>query len=201
MQQKLIANGCLKLTGKHYRLPTEAEWEYAARGGTIGPYFFKANPESLTSKSFKNRILGPDTSVVNSYVVYAENSKDKTWEPCLTQPNPFGLINMLGNVAEFCSDWYAPNTYSTYPEGKIIDPKGPLAGSEKVIRGGYFKSDAKDLRCAFRDHTYADDWLKTDPQMPKSKWWYSNCNYVGFRVVCEYLPVLTPESKSALVIK
>jgi sulfatase modifying factor 1 len=190
-----------KLTGKNYRLPTEAEWEYAARAGTHGGYYFKANPSKLTSKSLKNRIFGRDTSVINSNIVYSENSKDKTREPGQMQPNPFGLVNMLGNVAEFCSDWYAENAYNSYPEGIITDPKGPLSGTEKVIRGGYFRSDASDVRCAFRDHTFTGNWMKTDPQMPKSKWWYSDCNFVGFRVVCESLPARVENSKSSSLSK
>ncbi len=56
---------------------------------------------------------------------------------------------------------------------------------EHVVRGGSYKSDARDLRCAARDYTRTKDWLKTDPQMPKSKWWYSDQIHVGFRVVCE----------------
>jgi len=55
-----------------------------------------------------------------------------------------------------------------------------------VIRGGSFKNDAAGLRSAARDHTRTDAWLMTDPQIPKSIWWYSDCNDVGFRVVCEY---------------
>ncbi len=184
-----------KLTGRTYRLPTEAEWEYAARGGTDGPYFFKANPNKLTSRSFRNRLFGTDTAVINSYVVYARNSQDKTKEPGNMKPNPFGLVNMLGNVAEFCSDWYSENAYAEYPPGLVVDPKGPATGTEKVIRGGYFRSDAVDVRCASRDHTYTEAWLKTDPQMPKSKWWYSDCNYVGFRVVCEAGNLSKPDKK------
>ncbi len=97
---------------------------------------------------------------------------------------------MLGNVAEFCYDYYAPNTYQN-DKGKVAeDPKGPSRGSEHVIRGGSYKSDAKDTRCAARDHTRTRDWLMTDPQMPKSIWWYSDCIDVGFRVVCEMDPDL-----------
>ena len=61
----------------------------------------------------------------------------------------------------------------------------PLAGKEHVIRGGSFKSDARDVRSAARDFTKTKAWLMTDPQMPKSIWWYSDCIDVGFRVVCE----------------
>ncbi len=64
--------------------------------------------------------------------------------------------------------------------------RGPAAGTEHVIRGGSFKSDAADVRLAARDHTRHGAWLVTDPQIPKSLWWYSDCIDVGFRVVCEY---------------
>jgi formylglycine-generating enzyme required for sulfatase activity len=91
---------------------------------------------------------------------------------------------MLGNVAEFCSDYYAPNAYKT-AVGEMVDPKGPESGQEHVLRGGSFKSDAKDVRSASRDFTKSKAWLVTDPQMPKSVWWYSDCIDNGFRVVCE----------------
>ncbi len=68
----------------------------------------------------------------------------------------------------------------------LRDPKGPQEGTEHVIRGGSFKSTAGLVRSAARDYTRTDAWLKTDPQMPKSIWWYSDCFNVGFRVVCEF---------------
>ena len=68
------------------------------------------------------------------------------------------------------------------------DPHGPESGTEHVVRGGSYRSDAADLRCAARDHTRNDDWLVTDPQEPKSIWWYSDVTDVGFRVVREYDP-------------
>ncbi|NLO00961.1 MAG: SUMF1/EgtB/PvdO family nonheme iron enzyme, partial [Bacteroidales bacterium] len=101
---------------------------------------------------------------------------------------PFGLKNMLGNVAEFCLDYYDPQVYSKYPQGVVKNPRGPREGLEHVVRGGSFKNSAKDLRVAKRDFTMTRDWLVTDPQIPKSIWWYSDCNHVGFRVVCEYDP-------------
>jgi hypothetical protein len=67
-----------------------------------------------------------------------------------------------------------------------VDPRGPSSGQEHVVRGGSYRSDAADLRCAARDHTRTDDWMITDPQSPKSIWWYSDCTDVGFRVVREY---------------
>jgi len=174
-----------KVTGKLYRLPTEAEWEYAARGGTSTPYFFEGSPKDYAGQGLWKRLFGPDTSVINSYVCYAENSQARPEVPGSKRENPFGLEHMPGNVAEFCSDWYAEETYETYAGKPVRNPRGPEGGKEFVIRGGSFRDDAAMVRSAARDHTRSDDWLKTDPQIPKSIWWYSDCYHVGFRVVCE----------------
>jgi formylglycine-generating enzyme required for sulfatase activity len=179
-----------QVTGKKYRLPTEAEWEYACRGGTDTPYFFEGTAKDYTSEGFFKKIFGADTSIISGYTTYAGNSPNKTRTPLDVKPNPFGLLNMVGNVAEFCSDWYSPDTYKAYPSiesGKAtLNPKGPTTGTEHVIRGGAYWSDAKDLRSASRDKTQHDAWLVTDPQIPKSIWWYSDSRHVGFRVVCEW---------------
>lgn len=172
-----------KVTGKNYRLPTEAEWEYACRGGTETPYFFAGNPKKFTSGGFLKKIFGPDTSVISSYAVYRQNSNSKTQEPAFVKPNPFGLKNMAGNVAEFCLDFYSADSYKADTVSRV-NPHGPVKGSEHVIRGGSFKSDAADLRSAARDVTKTRAWLVTDPQIPKSIWWYSDVIDVGFRVVC-----------------
>ncbi len=174
-----------KVTGKTYRLPTEAEWEYACRGGTSSPYFFEGNPKDFREKGVLGRIISKENNTINEFIIFRENSDSKTQEPDKVKANPFGLKNMLGNAAEYCSDWYAPDSYSHLAEGSK-DPKGPASGEEHVIRGGSFKSDAGSVRCASRDYTRTEAWLKTDPQIPKSKWWLSDCNYVSFRVVCEF---------------
>lgn len=173
-----------KKTGKKYRLPTEAEWEYATRGGTETPYFFAGDPKKLSDQGFWRKFFDADTTNINRYVVYTKNSKNKTQEPSFVQANPFGLKNTLGNVMEYCSDWYAEDAYAKMPDG-VVDPKGPASGKEHVVRGGQFSDDAADLRSAARGHTEHDKWLKTDPQNPKSIWWYSDIRSIGFRVVCE----------------
>lgn len=153
------------VTGRSYRLPTEAEWEYACRAGTETPYFFEGDPEQYD----KRGIFGgrPDTAVIGRYVVYRGNSPSRTQEPSFVKANPWGLKNMSGNVAEFCSDIY---------EGT----------DEHVTRGGSYRDGAGGVRSAARDYTRTSEWLKTDPQMPKSVWWYSDCFYVGFRVVMDW---------------
>lgn len=173
-----------KVTGKKYRLPTEAEWEYACRGGTETPYFFEGSPKDFTSDGFLKKFFGPDTAVISSRVVYKENSSSKTQLPSSVTGNQFGLLNMSGNVYEFCLDFYSPDSYRN-DTTSLINPGGPETGQEHVIRGGSFKSDAGDVRSAARDFTKNKAWLMTDPQIPKSIWWYSDCIDVGFRVVCE----------------
>jgi formylglycine-generating enzyme required for sulfatase activity/nitrate/TMAO reductase-like tetraheme cytochrome c subunit len=174
------------VTGKSYRLPTEAEWEYACRAGTSTPYFFPGDPNKFEKTGLIAKLSKNDTAVINTYIIYRSNSPSKTQTPDMVRANPFGLKNILGNVAEFCSDWYRQDTYSQYSGGEIKDPKGPESGDEHVVRGGSFLDMAGNLRSAARSQTRTDDWLKTDPQIPKSIWWYSDCFNVGFRVVCDF---------------
>ena len=175
------------VTGKKYRLPTEAEWEYASRGNTEGSYFFAGDPGDIQPEGFWSSFSSGDTSAINRYVVSALNSDGQTKPPSAVEPNPFGLLNMLGNVREFCADWYSENTYAAYAENEVtVNPTGPAEGENYVVRGGSYKSSAAELRIARRDYTRKAAWQMTDPQIPKSLWWYSDCNDVGFRVVCEY---------------
>lgn len=175
-----------QMTGKRYRLPTEAEWEYAARAGSQGAYFFEGDPRRYVREGVIRKIFGPDTSIISSYIIYEENSNGKTHSPSQVAPNPFGLKNMLGNVAEFCLDYYDPNVYGKYPAGLIKNPMGPRNGEAHSIRGGAYDQSARETRVSNRDFTRETEWLETDPQIPKSIWWYSDCKNVGFRVVCEY---------------
>jgi formylglycine-generating enzyme required for sulfatase activity len=171
------------ITGKKYRLPTEAEWEYAARGGSETPYFFEGNPKSFSNEGFWRKFFNAKTDGITSYVIYTNNSKNRTQEPGNVKANPFGLKNMLGNVMEYCADKYDAQAYGK--TGENVNNPLVTEGEEWVVRGGYYASDASGVRCAARDYTKHDDWLRTDPQQPKSIWWYSDVRGVGFRIVCE----------------
>ena len=174
------------VTGKKFRLPTEAEWEYAARGGAATPYPFPGNPGDYTQKSWKNKIFGAKTDPIAKYIWYEANSAAKSHPAESEKPNPWGLLNMLGNIREYCLDYYDAQTYSRDAKSEAVEnPRGPEEGKEHVIRGGSYKSDAADVRAAARDHTRHDAWMVTDPQDPKSVWWYSDCVDIGFRVVRE----------------
>lgn len=174
------------VSGKTYRLPTEAEWEYACKAGTTTPYFFPGDPKKYEKSGLKAKLSKNDTTIINTYIIYSGNSPTKTQPPDMVRSNPFGLKNMSGNVAEFCSDWYQPDSFSQNSNEIIKDPKGPESGTEHVTRGGSFLDLAGSVRSATRNYTRQEQWLRTDPQMPKSIWWYSDCFNVGFRVVCEF---------------
>ena len=122
------------------RLPTEAEWEYAARGGV------KTNSgSSQTSYAGSNDL--------NSVAWYGDNSGSKTHPVAQKQANALGLYDMSGNVWEWCSDWYSDSYYSESPQN---DPQGPNSGSSRVLRGGGWDYNGSNCRVAYRVRDYPD---------------------------------------------
>lgn len=117
-----------------YRLPTEAEWEYAARSGLLYP-----TPQRVTDEAWT-----------------AENSEGSVKEVASKIKNPFGLYDMLGNAAEWTSDWYSARAYN---DGPAVDPKGPGTGTQRVVRGGSFLSNARSLTFTARSSALPEDRL------------------------------------------
>jgi formylglycine-generating enzyme required for sulfatase activity len=126
--------------GNEYRLPTEAEWEYAARAGSTTAF---ANGEISELQCGND----PNLSAIGWYCGNSGQSFDRSIYPVAQKnPNGWGLFDMHGNVSEWCGDWYGD-----YPSGPVIDPTGPLSGSYRVIRGGSYHRHAGDCRSAVRN--------------------------------------------------
>jgi sulfatase modifying factor 1 len=133
--------------GRTYRLPTEAEWEYAARGGTRTPFWTGSDPQDLAAAG------NTADAALHSKVPRAKGTA--AWDdgfPFLApvgsfRPNPFGLHDVHGNVWEWCLDWYGADTYAKSP---VDDPQGPASGSFRTIRGGGWWNDARQNRSAQR---------------------------------------------------
>jgi len=156
-----------KNTGKTYRLPTEAEWEYACRAGTTNAFGAESDPEKLKELAWYEKTADSETSAVGK-------KKSNAW----------GLYDMLGNVREWVCDFYSPDAYKqAAAKTPAINPKGPESGQVHVARGGDYSCPAEELRCAAR--AFEEKWWRSgDPQIPKSMWWLPEMDIIGFRVAC-----------------
>jgi formylglycine-generating enzyme required for sulfatase activity len=154
-------------TGHHYRLPTEAEWEYAARAGTSTPWS-----------------SGEDAASLDASAWHAGNANSTPHRVGGKKPNAFGLYDMHGNVAEWTLDRYDPKRYAALKGPAAKDPVA-LPGTARyphVVRGGSFEDDAVHVRSAAR-RASKPAWSRRDPQEPQSVWWHTDASFVGFRVV------------------
>ncbi|HTL16742.1 MAG TPA: formylglycine-generating enzyme family protein [Patescibacteria group bacterium] len=163
-------------TGHFYRLPTEAEWEYACRAGTTTTYFF-----------------GNDESKLGDYAWFEQNSDFKYQKVGRKKPNPWGLYDMYGNVVEWVLDQYDPDYYKRCASANpCIDPWNKATKPyPHSVRGGSWDDEASMCRSAARRGSDRA-WKMQDPQLPKSVWYFSDAQWVGFRVV-RPLKVPSPE--------
>lgn len=170
MTQWAAKNYCQWLsakTGHYYRLPTEAEWEYACRAGTTTAYSF-----------------GDDPAELDDFAWYYENSDDGYHPVGQKKPNPWGLHDMHGNVAEWCLDAYDAESYSRFPtDTPTLNPyHAPRGPYPHIVRGGSWDDDPERLRSAAR-RASEKSWKMQDPQIPQSIWYFTDALFVGFRVV------------------
>jgi formylglycine-generating enzyme required for sulfatase activity len=148
-------------TGEFYRLPTEAEWEYACRAGSSTTYYF-----------------GDDAAKLGDYAWYTANSGGKYQKVATKKPNAWGLFDMLGNVMEWTLDQYEP-----YKSGEQTDPwLKPKTPYPISVRGGSWNDPATALSCAARVASDAS-WKQQDPQLPKSIWYETDAQWLGFRLI------------------
>lgn len=123
-----------QLKGKLFRLPTEAEWEFAARGGNKSKGYLYSGSNTLADVAW-----------------FRENSDGQTQSVGSLKPNELGIYDMSGNVMEWCSDYYDSNYYSVSPSN---NPQGPSYGSYRVVRGGSWQNNATECRSSYRYDSY-----------------------------------------------
>jgi len=167
------------LTGRQYRLPTEAEWEYACRGGTSTAYSW-----------------GDEAEPIDQYAWYFDNSESGPAAVGTKAPNAYGLHDMHGNVAEWTVNQYTPDGYAWLE--KAIAEGGKLNATEAVVwptesypcvaRGGSWEMDPAELRSAVRLASDDEVWKEEDPNFPRSPWWFTSdpARGVGFRLFRSY---------------
>jgi formylglycine-generating enzyme required for sulfatase activity len=153
------------MTGNFYRLPTEAEWEYACRAGTKTAYSF-----------------GDDPADLDIYAWYEGNSEGAYHKVGQKKPNLWGLYDMHGNVSEWTLDQYVPTLYKQRNKTTANPLEKPTKTYPRVVRGGAWTDQSSRLRSATRRPS-SKQWKKRDPQIPKSLWWHTDAPFVGFRVV------------------
>lgn len=146
-------------TGVFYRLPTEAEWEYACRAGSSGV-----------------------VTNLQDVAYFEANSGGKYHKTGELKPNAWGFFDMLGNLSEWTLDQYDATAYEKMKEGTKDPLVPPASRYPRVVRGGSYMDEARELRCANRIASDAS-WNVRDPQIPKSKWWLTDGMFVGFRIV------------------
>ncbi len=158
-------------TGRFFRLPTEAEWEYCCRAGTTTTWSF-----------------GDDVKQLGDHAWYFENSDAAPRPVAQKKANPWGLFDMHGNVAEWTLDafdagYYAKSAGEAAADGAVAGPVNwPQAEYPHVARGGSWDDDADRLRSAAR-RASSKAWKVQDPQLPKSIWYFTDARFVGFRIV------------------